>query len=157
MDKRNQDLILKIGIAVGAYFFIAKPILQKLGILKSKEQKIIDDYLSAPAKDNPFSPIFYTLPRPATTLLTSAKAIQLADRLYNAFGYFSDDEAAVYSVFRELKNQCQVSFLSDYFSRKYKTDLLTFMVQGKGQLPQSGLSAPELNIVIDIVKNLPRY
>ena len=39
MDKQNQKLVINVGIAVIAYFGVVKPILQKLGVMKSKEEK----------------------------------------------------------------------------------------------------------------------
>ena len=39
MDKQNQKLVINIGIAAIAYFGIIRPILQKVGVMKTKEEK----------------------------------------------------------------------------------------------------------------------
>jgi hypothetical protein len=39
IDNSTKDLALKAGIALGAYFFVVRPILQKLGLQKTAQQE----------------------------------------------------------------------------------------------------------------------
>ncbi len=81
-----------------------------------------------------------------------------SEKIYDALGYFTDDEAAILGVFRSLKTQSQVSYLSDSFYQRYNISLLDFLQRGKNQYnPASGLNSEELNTIIQIVNNLPKY
>ena len=130
MKKDDQKLIIGLAAVAVGYFGIIRPILRKVGIQRSaseqQQEQSVQQILTAPNKANPFSPVFYQTKEAQTAraiLLRVADATILADRIYNALGYFYDDEAAAIAVFRTLKTQSQVSFLSDIFQRKYKTDL----------------------------------
>jgi hypothetical protein len=157
MSESQKDIAYKIVLVLVIYFLIARPILQKLGILKDKSQRVIDEQAQLPQKQNPFSPNFYKFAPVGSKLITRQTAENLAKRLYDSFGYFSDDEAGIYSVFSTLRTQSQVSFLADVFSQVYKEDLLEFMKRGKGLMYQAGLSDAELSSVIDKVNRLPKY
>ena len=89
--------------------------------------------------------------------LKVSEALNYCQQIYDALGYVTDDEAAVTSVFRQLKTKSQVSFMADQFQQKYKTDLLQFLKNGKGVLPQAGLNNDELSTIINIVNRLPKY
>ena len=161
MKKQDQQLILYAGGIAVLYFGILRPILTKLGIQQTAaeqaEQQQVTATDVATNAANPFSPLFWKASPSGTYLLTVAVATDLADRIYNAMGYFYDDEAAVVSVFRQLKTKSQVSWLADIFQKKYKTDLFDFLKKGKGVMYQSGLNNAELNQIITIVNKLPKY
>lgn len=158
MKQSDQKLILGIGALAIGYFGILRPILTKLGIQKTQSDRIIDRQENLPNNLNPFSPLFYKYAPTGSLLLTTAQQDNLSKRIYDALGVFADDESAIYSVFRSLKSQTQVSILSEYFSKKYKTDLLDYLKRGYSSWNYaSGLSAEELNTVLSIVNALPKY
>ena len=158
MKKEDQSLLLKAGLIGLGYFVIAKPILNFLGITKSAADKVIETVTNKPNTDNPFSPVFYQKAPAGALLLTTASANSFAQRIYDAMGWVYDDESAVYSVFKSLKSQSQVSFLSEKFQQKYGEDLLEFLKRGKNQFnAASGLSDTELQNIITIVQSLPKY
>ena len=158
MKKEDKNIILYGGIAVLAYFGVIRPILKKVGIVKSAEDILVINQGNIPNNANPFSSAFYKYGGAGTALLTVATADNYAKRIYNAMGWLTDDEAAVYSVFRSLKTQSQVSFLAERFRIKYGTDLLEFLKKGKNQFnAASGLNSDELATVINIVNKLPKY
>jgi hypothetical protein len=158
MKKEDKQLILYGGIVVLAYFGVLRPILKKVGIVKSAEDILVNNQANIPNKENPFSPAFYKYGAAGTKLLTVATATMYADRIYNAMGWVYDDEAAIYSVFRSLQTQSQVSFLAERFKIKYGSDLLEFLQKGKNQFnAASGLNSDELATVINIVNKLPKY
>lgn len=40
MKKDTQDLLIRVGVIVGAYFLIVKPLLETLNIIKTKQEKV---------------------------------------------------------------------------------------------------------------------
>lgn len=154
----NPNTLLIIGAFAIAYFGIINPLLKKLGVKQTPEGKLIDDLEKMDNKDNPFSPVFLRSLKAGSkvTLLKSDIKKALAKRIYDALGYFSDDEAAVISAFRTLKTQSQVSDLATAFGTIYKTDLFDFIKKGKGIFPQAGLNEIELNQIIQTVFALPK-
>lgn len=158
MKKDNQQIIIYLAGAGLLYFGILKPVLNKLGITKSAEDRVIENQTNLPNNINPFSPEFYKKAPGGSLLLKVSFADQLAERLHKAMGYFTDDEAVIFSVFRSLRTQSQVSFLSDRFQQIYKTDLLEYLKRGDNNWnPGAGLNESELNTVISIVNKLPKY
>lgn len=157
MKKDNEKLLINAGIVLLAYFGVIKPILNKLGVTKSATDRLIEDKNKLPNNKNPFSPDFYKYAPNGSKLIKSADATNLSKRIYDALGVFSDDEAAIYSVFRQLKSQRQVSILADKFQQIYKTDLLTYLQRGYSQWnAASGLNENEMSVVISIVDGLPK-
>jgi hypothetical protein len=71
MKQDNQKLIIYGGAVLLAYFGVLKPILNKLGITKSKEAKTIEEQENKTNKENPFSPVFYKLAPSGSKLLTN--------------------------------------------------------------------------------------
>jgi hypothetical protein len=158
MKQDNKQLIVYGGGIVLLYFGVLRPILNKLGITKSPEQRVIDAQNNLPNKDNPFSPVFYKQAPSGALLLTRKSAEYYAKQIYDAMGVFSDDESKVYGVFRAMKSQSQVSILCDVFQQVYKLDLLDYLKRGYSQWNSaSGLNENEINTVLQIVKQLPKY
>jgi len=158
MKASDQKMLINAGIIAIAYFGFLRPLLNKLGITKSASDKLVDQYNNLPNAENPFSPNFWKIGPAGRLLLTSASSDNFTKRIYDAFGAFTDDEAAVYPVFRQLKSKSQVSYLSDKFQQKYNTDLLTYLQKGYSSYNlASGLSVEELQIIFSIVNSLPKY
>ena len=84
---------------------------------------IVDSQSNLSNADNPFSPVFWKKAGAGALLIKKELALQLSKRIYDAMGYLSDDESEVYSVFRTLKSQSQVSFLSDAFLGEAKVGI----------------------------------
>lgn len=157
MSESQKDIAYKIILVLVIYFLLARPILQKLGVLKDKSQRVIEEQQNLPQKQNPFNPNFYKFAPVGSKIITRQTANNLAKNLYDSFGYFYDDEAGITAVFSSLRTQSQVSFLADVFSQIYKEDILEFMKRGKGLMPEAGLSDSELSTIIDKVNRLPKY
>ena len=158
MKQADQKLLINAGIIAIAYFGIVRPILKKVGIVKTAEDILVENQGNLPNSSNPFSSAFYKYGGAGTKLLTVSTADTYAKRIYNALGYFGDDEAAKYSVFRSLKTQSQVSFLAERFRIVYGTDLLEFLKRGKSNWNYAnGLNSDELATVINIVNKLPKF
>jgi hypothetical protein len=161
MNKQQQNKLIEYVIWIGAgYFLILKPILQKLGIEKTAEDKeLLNVDLEAP-KQSVWSGNTFIVP--GAKLLTNADATKYAKIIYDAFGFFGDDESAVIGVFRGLKTQSQVASLAQKFKDIYKTDLFTFLQKGNksSQIYRpatSGLNASEISMILNIIKSKPKY
>ncbi len=155
MAKQDDSKILLYGGGLLiVYFGILRPILEKLGIARSQAEQQLINQQNLPNSKNPFSPVYWKQ-IPGAKLITKNATNALAKRLYEAMGYFSDDEPAIFSVFSQLKYKTQVSWLADNFQQIYKMDLLDFLKRGKGQMPQAGLSETELQQILNIVNTLP--
>lgn len=150
----DSKLLLYGGGLLIVYFGILRPLLEKLGIARSQAEQQVINQQNLPNNKNPFSPVYWKSISNAK-LITRNATNGLAKRLYDAMGYFSDDEPAVFSVFSQIKYKTQISWLSDVFQQNYKIDLLDFLKRGKGQLPNAGLSDSELQQIINIVNALP--
>lgn len=152
MAKDDSKIFQTVVIIGGVYFLIVMPILKRLGIVKAKELAPVNDSFSGAA--------FLAKVPVGTLLLTSANAARYAKIIYDAFGLFGDDEAAVIGVFRQLKTQSQVASLAKKFNEIYKTDLLEYMRNGKQGVQNtywSGLSESIINQIKDLVSKKPKY
>lgn len=161
VSEKSQDLIIKIGLYVALYLLFAKPVLNYLGITKSRGDKIINDVLTNPNSAlkpsywQQFNPNAYP---PAGVKISTARKNQLqfaAKEIYEAMGYFTDDEEKIQSAFLSLKTKSEVSLMSYFFTQAYQKDLVAYLVNGKGSMPQNGLGDYDLQTIISFVSRLP--
>jgi len=163
VSEKSQDLLIKAGLFVVAYLVIAKPVFNFLGITKSKGDRIRAKELSDP--NSPFKMEYWKryykypgkIPYTGKTLSgTRKKELEAAvKKLYDAFGYLTDDEDIISAVIYSLKTKSEVSIFATYFYIAYKKDLLTYLSNGKDLMPQNGLGDYELNIILTYVDALP--
>jgi len=150
-EEVGKELILKVagyGLAIGAgYFLVVRPVLQKFGVIQTKEAKAQaeQDKVNASSQTSAYSPNLYKN-KPGALLLTSASANALADQIYNAIGNFYDDENAIYAVLRQLKSKDQLSQLADVFTKRHAADLFTYL--------RRNLNDSEMEIINSITANL---
>lgn len=165
MKKDNQDLLVKLGIAIGIYYFVVRPILEKTGLSKTAEQEQFtkEEKSAQTSLVSPFSPRYWKDAKAPKTIITNKEVTKMAADLYASLnrGYLGDDLATILSTFRKLKFKTQVSYLSEFFSNKYKLDLFQTLKDGVRRtidrltpFNRSGLSDKELQQVIDIVNSL---
>lgn len=160
--KKDNDFLIKAAVIFAGYFIIAKPILNALGITKSKEENQI-----ITASENPNSAFnktfwrkyFYAAGTAASgrkplTNAMIARCKKNAKDIHNAFGYFTDDEAQIKSAFKNCVNQSEVSLTSYWFSEAYNSDLLEYLSEGKGLAPQNGLSNQDIIELFNYVNKL---
>lgn len=75
--------------------------------------------------------------------------IDIGTMIYDAKGFFDDDEQSVYSAFSMIKNQIHMVHLADYFKRLYKIEIVAYL--------STFLNDEEMNRVNDIIKRIPKY
>jgi hypothetical protein len=162
MDKKNQDILFRLGIAVGVYLLVIKPILQKLGVEKTPEQNE-KEQAALKAQIDPesaFSPTFYKTVKNAS-LLKVAYATQLAKILHDSVSgsQLGDDVGAIYKVFRSLQYKTQVSWLAKVYNDIYNSELINDLKNGAKYAAllwnfRAGLNDDEMQVIYGIVKNL---
>ena len=160
--KKNEDFLFKAAVIFAGYFIILKPILNKLGITKSEKEKAIITETENP--NSAFNKTFWRTyfyqggvapnGRKPITAAMLAKATKNAKNVYNSFGYFVDDEARIKAAFKNCISKSDVSLLSFEFSRLYNTDLLKYLSEGIGILPQNGLSDQDIIEIVNFVNKL---
>lgn len=153
-DKLQTSLIVTGGI-IG--WIIVKKILEILGILDDRDEVDLNNAANDPNSfwnplmwNNKPSNIRYTEP-----IVTQQQAQYYASLIYDAMGFFNDNEEQVIAVFRAMPSQAAASYVNYWFNQLYKQDLLTFL-RG-GTWPQDRLSDSEVNQINQYVKNLPKY
>lgn len=137
-------------------FFVVKSALEKLGIWRSGDTRDLDSASSDPLRW--WNPTFWRS-KPTnisyTNPITESTARQMAKNIYDAFGWFNDNEEQAINVFKQLPSQAAGSFVSYAFQNEYNMDLLTFL-RG-GSWPQDRLSDNDVNTIDDFVNGLPKY
>lgn len=142
-------------LPVGAVLLIYS-VGQKFGLFPSAESKATEAAAASLKSFKAFNPNFIknTVNKAGTPgqqftvkKLTPARALAVAQQLKKAKGLFNDNEDAIYSVFRTLEYQSQVSQVAAEFLKLTKLELLTYL--------ESFLNQKELAAIADIVNILP--
>jgi hypothetical protein len=147
LDQDNKKLLITAGIAIGAYLFVIKPILQKLGITKTAEEI---------AKEKSDASNLSEIEKNLNAMgvdLTKSKAEwdQIADTIYNdlRFSAIADDKAdAGYQVTR-VKNDADMIYLIKTFGKRqeYLFGLPSGSPMGLTEFITSNLSREKINII----------
>lgn len=141
-------VLVTIAVIVLVYLLVARPIMRRVGIIETKEDKERDKQAKqlGTSTDSPFSPRYYKEQKGTVQLIPKATAEKLADQLNDAIGFFSDDENVVYGILRQLNYKTQLSWLADVFFEKYKMDMY--------QLLNRNLGEEEMDVVNSIATQL---
>ena len=147
----GKELIGKVvgyGVVIGAgYLLIARPLLQKVGVVDTKEDKIlaIEEKTFSSSNLSPFNPAYYKSVKVGATIAT-ADAERLAKQFYDADGYFNDDEDSVYAGLKAMVYKANLSRVAEVFANKYQKDLYSYL--------RAFLDDSEMTIVHNIVNAL---
>lgn len=150
-QKIDTNILLIGGLFVAGYFII-KPILEKLGIKESAEEKETKEKLKE--QEVKFN-IWGGLPtmiraagkKKTIKVLTVAGADSYATQINKAFSVFGDDEEQIFGVFRNLRYKTQVGSLVTAYFKLFKKDLLSEL--------KSRLSESEFNTIVNIIETKP--
>jgi hypothetical protein len=156
-NQAEKNFLLYAGIGLGVYFLL-KNIGNNLitavtaGETPAEAAKVARE---AGSISSPWNPNFYKNYKGQILLLSNSFADMYVQGILNSVGWFQDDFSQVLGIFKQLKTQSQVSYLADRFARYSGQDLLTWL-QGN-TYPNDRYSAEEVNQLIDLVKQLPKY
>lgn len=140
----NPNMLLLVGAGALLLTF-GKGIKSLFSFGNDEADQAAQQQLQQLNNTNCFSPNYYK-GKPGAILLYMADAIRISKIIYDAKGFFNDDEAAVYGAFQSLKTKTQVSFLAEVFFNKYKVGLWGFL--------QNMFNEKELAQVATIVNKL---
>lgn len=162
LSPEMAKLLFQFGLFLAVYILLGKPLLNFLGITKSKNEKEI-----LKNSENPSSPLnkifwrkyFYQSNvmaygrKPITSSMLN-KCTKNAKDIFDSFGYLYDDEPKVKASFKNCINQSEVSLTAFEFSRLYSSDLLEYLSEGRGLMPQNGLNDSEIVEILNFVNKL---
>jgi hypothetical protein len=111
-QKEWISLAIKVGIGVAAYFLIVKPILVKVGILQSKEEKQVDDDRQSAIDKSAAEELKKKPPTFTDAILSS-----MADTLFESmrYSYVDDDYDEAETVLKRAVNDSDVYRLIQLF------------------------------------------
>ena len=145
----DPNVLIKAGISLAGLFIVYK-LLQKTGLLPSVESTQAAQNLQALESSNYWNYNEFLAKAPGGhALLTQSGAAAYVDDLWNATGYFNDDEQAIYGVFRAMKTQSQIAALSKRFNQLKGQDLYSYL--------KNYLNDEELLTVKKIIDQKPKY
>jgi hypothetical protein len=164
--EKNKGLILAGGGLAILYFGIIRPIMIKIGLQKTAEEKRkekeVEEVTILPDNANPFSPRYWSdfvakNPKAKPIFYTVASAQLAAKQIHKALGYWTDEEATVLGVIRAAKNWIQISQIADQFEKLYHRDLWKYLDEGDAIWWWSGLGDAELIEVKNIAFSKPKF
>lgn len=145
----DPNTLIKAGISLAGLFIVYR-LLQKVGLLPTAEStqaaQNLQQLENATVWD--YNKFLSNLPAGAK-LLTQNGAAAYVNDLWNATGYFNDDEQAIYGVFRAMKTQSQISALAKRFNQLKAQDLYSYL--------KNYLNEEELLTVKKIIDQKPKY
>ena len=131
-------------------------------IVTAKESQIIGAETKS-STDNPFQFAYFlqkNIPKVGTNILSSTAAYNSAKQIYDELNsYFSDNDDIVIGVFTSLSSKYKVAQVAQAFSQYFKSDLLTYIKEGKKTFDfgTGGLDQDNYEKVITIVSKKPLY
>lgn len=145
----DPNVVIKYGVTLAGLYIVYK-LAQKVGIIPSQESKAETQNLQALENASvwDYNKFLSSLPGGAL-LLTQAGAAAYVDDLWNATGYFNDDEEAIYGVFRAMRTQSQISALAKRFNQLKNQDLYSYL--------RNYLNDNEMLTVKKIIDQKPKY
>lgn len=152
-EKIDYNLLIFAGIAIGIIYLFRKVsdagsgLLSGLGLTNTEaENQILTEFQNENYWN--FNEFLSTMPA-GGLLLTQSYAANLVNQLWDATGYFNDDEEAIYGVFRSLKTKSQVAALAKKFYELKGQDLYSYL--------KNYLNDSEMLTLSGIVDQKPKY
>lgn len=150
MAQQDNSKYLLYGGGLILLYLGGRKIFQKLGLVSTPADVAASAAVAQLDKENYFDPSYYEDRHKVYTVLSLAdQGEAYAKKLYNAKGFFNDNESDVYGVFRALQSKTQVSLIARAFFRLYGQDLKNYLQPSTGFL-----SSGEWNEVVNICSKL---
>jgi hypothetical protein len=151
MKKNSIDpnTLIKAGVSIAGLFIVYK-ILQKVGVLPTAESNQAAQNLQQLESSNYWNYNDFLAKAPGGhALLTQAGAAAYVEDLWDATGYFNDDEEKIFGVFRAMRTQSQIAALAKRFNQLKNKDLYGYL--------KDYLNETELLTVKKIIDQKPKY
>ena len=118
--------IVVIAVASIIYLAIAKPILQKIGVLDDKKDKEKEDAIKEFDKSQWFTSIPYKSNKSQITI-SETRANTLAKEIFYAKGYVYDCENCAIGSIVDAGTKINVSYVAYRFYMLYNRDLMSYL------------------------------
>jgi hypothetical protein len=138
--------IVVIAVASIVYLAIARPILQKIGIIDDKKDKERDNAIKEGDKSQWFTSIPYKANKSQITI-SETKANVLATEIYNAKNWYYDCETCAVGSIIDAGTKINVSYVAYRFYMLYNRDLMSYL--------KSFLETNDWVTLYDTYKKLP--
>jgi len=148
IDKETQKILLYTGVGVGAYFLILKPLLIKLGVVKSP----LEEQQEKSQKENIENYVQISLTNQTPTKTKGEWQI-IADQIYNdlRFSGVADNKSDAFYQIQRVKNDADIALLIQIFGMRQES-FFGISVGGLQSLPQfiiSNLSNSDISKIND--------
>ncbi len=125
MKDINLNIVLGFVILVGAYLMFKRLGLIRSKVVKALDRKVDENIIALTENQHIFDPDTYKKREQSYAYnVPDSTAQNWADTIKKAWGFFNDDEATIYNVFREITSQIQISQIADKYADTYQKDLL---------------------------------
>lgn len=118
-------VVIVVGLTI-VYFGIIKPITNKLGFTRTKEERQGDRAEERLSRKQIISPLLYKK-NPELASITSGRASQLANDIWEGKGYVWDDEDKGVGGITSAGSHLNISRVADTFQRVYGRDLHSYL------------------------------
>lgn len=143
----NKTLIqIGIGLTVGIVIY---RLLFLLGLLKSNETKNKESLVNIDFLNNPTK--FIESAPPGAKLYTQAEASKMCKQIWDAKGFFLDNEIAALSVILAIPDKTRMAQLAERFYKDYARNLMAFLVSFLEE------KEGQFTIVKNHIETLPPY
>ncbi len=118
--------VVLIAVASIVYLAIARPILQKIGVLDDKKDKEKEDAIKEFDKSQWFTSLPYKANKSQVTI-SETRANTLAKEIYYAKGYTYDCESCAVGSIVDAGTKINVSYVAFRFYMNYNRDLMSYL------------------------------
>ena len=152
IDKDTQKILLYAGVGVGVYFLILKPLLIKLGVVKSP----LEEQQEKTEKENIEEYVKISLNNQTPTKTKGEWQI-IADQIYNdlKFSGIADNKSDAFYQIQRVKNDADIALLIQIFGMRQET-FFAINIGGLQNLPQFIVSNLSNSDIIKINDNYAR-
>ena len=118
--------VVLIAVASIVYLAIARPILQKIGVLDDSKDKEKEDAIKEFDKSQWFTSLPYKANKSQVTI-SETRANALAKEIYYAKGYVYDCETCAIGSIVDAGTKINVSYVAFRFYMNYNRDLMSYL------------------------------
>lgn len=119
MEKKDQDLLIRIGLIIGGYFLIVRPILNMIGLNKTQQEKQVEQDVKDSKKEQENIKV-----EPGNRSFSDLSLNALAKELYDSADRFAYDYPIImrsYAYFSGMRNRDALYFLKIFAQRNGMT------------------------------------
>jgi hypothetical protein len=146
--KKDNDLLIGAAVLFGGYFFVIKPLLTSLGVMKSDEE-IKQEATNVQSVEAYYQQAI-TTQKPTKS---EGEWVIIADTIYNALRYsaLDDDKAAATYQIARVKNDADVALLLKAFGKRqeYAFGLPIGKPKSLQAFVRDNLSTAQINAIND--------